>query len=78
MWHSNDGMGWWMLFGGMWMLAFWGLVVWLIVWGVGRLNSSGRGDRHEITESAMDIAKKRLARGEITKEQFDQLKKSLE
>lgn len=24
MWYMHEGMGWWMAFGGAWMLIFWG------------------------------------------------------
>ena len=32
MWGVYEGMGWWMLFGGVWMVLFWGAVIFLIVW----------------------------------------------
>jgi putative membrane protein len=73
MWHGHDGMGWWMIFGGAWMVLFWGGVVWLIAWSITRLSRDG-GPRNE---SAMDIAKRRYAKGEITKEQYDQLRHDL-
>ena len=67
-----------MFFGG-WMILVWIIIVGLIVWGVIALvrhsgttqygSSSGR--------SPLDIAKERYARGEITKEEFEQIKRDL-
>ena len=69
-----DGFGWWMMFGGIFMIIFWGGLIALIVWAVTRLtrrsSPAGRQD-------ALDIARERYARGEITREQFDQIKKDL-
>jgi len=60
-------------------LVFWALiiggVVWLVVWlvrNVGGTASTARPD------SAIEILKARYARGEITKEQFAEMKKNLE
>ena len=72
MWHAHDGMGWWMMFGGIWMVIFWAAIIWLIVWGVAQIS-----DRNRESESPMDIARRRYARGEITSEQFEQLKRDL-
>ena len=41
MWHSGDGMGWWMLWGGLMMVFFWGAIIALVVWAV---QSVGRRD----------------------------------
>lgn len=71
-----DGMGWWMMMGGLWMLLFWGLVIWLIVWAIRKVNQVSKGSIGG-GGSALDIAKERYARGEITKAEFDQLKKDL-
>lgn len=76
MWGSPDGWGWWMLFGGLWMLLFWGVVIGLIVWGITRL-AGGRSERRDADETPLEIARKRLARGEITREQFEELQKVL-
>ncbi len=50
-------------------------VVVLIVWAMARRGSRSTGKVS--TNTALDIARERYARGEITKEQFDQLKKDL-
>lgn len=73
-WGHHDGMGWWMLLGGIWMLLFWFGVVAVIVWGVRALAS--RPTRRE-EESPVTIAERRYARGEITKEQLLEIKQAL-
>ncbi len=69
-----DGMGWWMIFGGLWMLIFWGGLIALIVWGIMKLS---RRNGSTSKRDPLDIAKERYARGDISKEQFEQLKKDL-
>ncbi|HET9476284.1 MAG TPA: SHOCT domain-containing protein [Dehalococcoidia bacterium] len=73
MWHDADGMGWWMVWGSVMMILFWGGLVALIVWGV---QSLGRRDDSR-GQSALDIAKERLARGEITVQEFEQINETL-
>ena len=63
------------IFAGIGMLLFWALVILGIVWLVKAISRSGS---HPIEhESPLDIARKRYARGEITKEQFEQIKRDL-
>ncbi len=78
MWHWQDGMGLWMLFGGVWMVLFWGAIIALIVWGITKL-TKGRDSGPSSSEkgSPLDIAKERYARGEISKEEFQQIKKDV-
>jgi putative membrane protein len=78
MWYMHDGWGWWMVFSGIWMLVFWGAIIWLVVWGVKKLLGHGesKGGTPE-SHDPLDIAKKRYAKGEISKEEFDQIKKDL-
>ncbi len=68
------GMGW--LVGALWMVLFWGGIIALVVWVVRRLTES-RGAVSAAQANPLDVAKMRLARGEITPEQFTQLKKDL-
>jgi putative membrane protein len=66
--------GWWMIFGVLLMIIFWGGIIALIVWAVKRFTrGDGPGERHD----PLDIAKERYARGEISKDQFEQIKKDL-
>ena len=74
MWYMHEGMGWWMALGGAWMLVFWGGLIALIVWGISKL--SGRGDSTP-KRNPLDVAKERYAKGEIPREEFEQLKKDL-
>ena len=72
MWYMHDVSGWWMVFGGIGMLIFWGGLVALIIWGIKKF--SGRDNNNQ---SPLDIARKRYARGEISRDEFEQLKKEL-
>jgi putative membrane protein len=70
----------WVWNGGMWFgWIFWLVIIGLIVWLL--INQSSRNiSRNYINphiESPQDIIKKRYAKGEITKEQFEQMKKDL-
>ncbi len=74
MWYMHEGMGWWMVFGGVGMVIFWGGLVALTIWGITKLNrQNGSSPKHD----PLDIAKERYARGEISKKEFEQLKKDL-
>ena len=55
------------IFYGLAMLVFW-IIFFYIIFSVSKSNNN------ENVESAFDILEKRLARGEISKEQFDDLK----
>jgi putative membrane protein len=74
MWFMHDFGGWGMLLGGIWMFVFWGGVIALIVWGITRLT---RRNDSTIKHTPLEIAKERYARGEINKEQFEQIRKDL-
>ena len=54
------------------MVIFWGSVIALVVWGVGQFTRDQDSGR-----SALDIAKERLARGEISKDEFDRIRGDL-
>ena len=78
MWFWSDGMGWWMIFGGIWMVLFWGGLIVLIAWGIKKLTERGsNGSRGSGSRRPLDIAKERYANGEITREEFEQIKKDL-
>lgn len=67
------------MFGGMWFTSiFWLVVLILIIWFiVNQLNKDKQDSQSDIQESPIEILKKRYAKGEITKEQYEQMKKDL-
>lgn len=75
------GMAVMMLIGMAFVVLFWGGIILLIVWGVKQI---GGTRRETVPPPAMgrptplEIAKERYAKGEITKEQYEQIKKDLE
>jgi putative membrane protein len=74
------GWGWGMgLLGGLGMLLFWGLVIGLVVWLVVTLTRSGQNSavRGAQPDSALETLRRRLASGEITSQEFDQLRQKL-
>lgn len=74
-----------MLFGGLLMLLFWVLVVVGAIWLVVTLaRGSQRSTGSPVStgmplggETVLDVLKTRYAKGEITKEQFEQMKRDL-
>lgn len=77
MWEGHDGMGWWMLFGSVWFVIFWGLIIWAVVSLVSRLGVRQSGQVNQ-PQSPLDIAKRRYASGEISKEEYDRLRADLQ
>lgn len=74
---SGWGWAWWMPMGLM-MLLFWGLVIVTLILLVRWLwtQSQQRGGS-PTPETPLDVLKKRYARGEITKEEFDRIKEDI-
>ncbi len=76
MWHTHESMGWWMMFGGvMWLL----LIALLVFAAITVARSSARdaspGNRSE--SDAVEIARRRYASGEISREEFDRIRRDL-
>lgn len=83
MMHGNgwDHMGSWGWIGMLLMLAFWFSVILLIVWAL----TGSRGSRSQMPsespsrgDRSMSILRERFARGEITAEEFEQARRTLE
>ncbi len=79
-WGWGDGWGYGhMLFGGLAMVVFWGIVVVLAVLAIRWIGGSGDGTRLESPplQSPLDILKERYARGEIDEAELEERKKVL-
>lgn len=68
------------LFGGFFMIIVWVAVIFFVVWVVRELSTGSRnsGGRTDGGKAALDILKERYAKGELTKEQFESMKKEIE
>lgn len=68
-----------MFMGGLGMLVFWVLLIGGIVWFVQSLGRGQGTSRPDVpaAESLLDILKRRYAKGEISKEQFEEMKRDL-
>ena len=68
------GFSWFMPIG---MIIFWGLVIWGVVTLVRYIISSGGNSTTPPSASAIEILKTRYARGELSKEEFEDKKRDL-
>ena len=77
MWNfSNNPMGWFGFgFGWIFMLLFWGLIVWGLAAFIRWLSKQVKDEDKD--KSALEILKERYARGEIDKKEFSEKKKDL-
>jgi putative membrane protein len=77
MWPYGYGPGWgWMIGGWIMMLVLWALVIIGIVALVRFLNDRGGQSRSD-AETPLEILRRRYAAGELTKEQFDEMKRNV-
>ncbi len=75
MWHGFYGGGWPMLAGG---VLFWGSIIFLIAWGIHRTTRHHEaGAQYTYGKSPLDHLKARYAKGEISKEQYEEIKRDL-
>jgi len=65
-------MGFGMGFGFIFMLLFWGLIIWLII----SLINASQSNKNE--PDSLTILKRRYASGEITKKQYEEMRKELQ
>jgi putative membrane protein len=70
-WGVGFGLGWFF------MVIFWVLVILGIVYLVKLLVGAGARKKGMDAETPVEILKKRYAKGEITKEQFDEMKEDI-
>lgn len=68
-----------MMFFGGWMIIFWVVIIALVIWGVIALakRSASTSDTPQ-QRDPLEIARERYAKGEISKEELDEIKKNLD
>ncbi len=71
-WFGNGGYGMGHGFGGFVMMMFWVVIIVVGIWAVKSMSSSKSENN-----SPEDILKKRYAKGEITKDEYDRMKRDL-
>ena len=75
-----EGCGGWGIAGMILIIAFWVVVIGLIVWGFMRMTRHGymmHGMHGMRGDNALDIARERYAKGEIDQKEFEEIKKNL-
>jgi putative membrane protein len=72
MWHTGEGFGWWMILGSVWMFFFWAFIIWIVF----RVVSPGERTEHR-DDTPLEIARRRYARGDISRDEFEQLRRDL-
>lgn len=80
MWDGHDGMGWWMLWGSILWVVFITAFVVLAVRLAGANSPEGSHSRHTMapaTETPLDIVRRRYASGELSRDQFEQMRRDL-
>ncbi len=72
MWDQMDMNGWWAVWMVIMMIVFWGGLIALLVWGVRMASSAGKH-----SGSPLEIAGRRYASGEITRQEYEELRSAL-
>lgn len=73
MWHAHDGMGWWMVFSAALWILFFASIFWLAL----TLARPRRRVDWEGQDEALEIARRRYAAGEISREEFERIRHDL-
>lgn len=66
----------WMGFGAVFMVVFWGVVIWAVVAFIQGSSHPGTWESRQ-QDSAVELLKRRYARGEINKEEYEEKKRDL-
>lgn len=80
MWDGHDGMGWWMLWGS----VLWIIFIFAVVFVAARLASGAGGGSNSAAQRSepfrdtpLDVARRRYAEGQISREEFEQIRRDL-
>ncbi|MDC3415158.1 SHOCT domain-containing protein [Terrihalobacillus insolitus] len=61
-----------MMVGGIFMIVFWGLVIWLIILAIQRLSAGNNNKSSQTDDKAVEVLRQRYSRGEIDTEEYRQ------
>jgi len=78
MWPFGYGASWgWMIGWWIMMILFWGIVIAGVVALVRAASNGGAGAKPKDMETPIEILRRRYAEGELTKEQFEDMKRNV-
>jgi len=77
MWPYGHGAGWGWMIGGLMMVVFWGVVIIGIVALFRAASNRGGGAESRDKETPVEILRRRYAAGELSKEQFEDMKRNV-
>ena len=74
-WWDGTGAWWiWLI-----MIIFWGIIIALVIWAIIAFTKRSDGSSQSPPASrALDIARERYARGEISQEEFERIKRGIQ
>ncbi len=64
-------------FGMVFMVLFWGALIFLVVWGITRFATGHATSPSETSYTPLEILKKRFASGEITEAEYEKMSKKI-
>ena len=57
---------------------FWIIILGVVIWGILHFSNRNQQFNNQDSETPLDIITKRYAKGEITKEEFEEMKKKIQ
>lgn len=82
MWWGHHAFGWGgMIIGALMMLLFWGglfAVLWLVIRSATGSGKRQEGSAERAPDRALEILKERYARGEISKSEYEEMRRDIE
>lgn len=74
MWYMHEDSGWLMFLNWVWFAVFWIGIISLGIWALRKFTGQGGSEQRR---PALEIARRRYAGGEISKQEFEQIKRDL-